>query len=204
MFKPDMATSHVVDLPRVRTFASGDGRLHAAWPTLVNGHPGAVAATLAASADAVELSEPITLWPATTDVALADAAGGPDGSYAAVWWGPDGPGLTEVDATGAVQVTTDLATERPLPSRRSRSTRSPAVCWRSGAKEPPRPVTGRSPGRSEVIRAAVATVVFAGAIRSLCRWSAAHPARTRYEQAHRHGGFRRFRPRARRAARAAR
>jgi hypothetical protein len=49
-------------------------------------------------------------------VALADAAGGRDGSYVAAWSGVDGPGLTEVDAAGAVQVSTDLATEMPLRS----------------------------------------------------------------------------------------
>jgi hypothetical protein len=114
MFTPDFDTTYVTDLPRVRTFASGDGRLHAAWPTLVNGHAGAMAATLEATADAVELTAPVTLWPATTDVALADAAGGPGSSYAAVWWDSDGPGVTEVDATGAVRMTADLATERPL------------------------------------------------------------------------------------------
>jgi hypothetical protein len=113
-FNPDFGTSYVTDLPRVRIFASGDGRLHAAWPTLVNGRAGAMAATLEASAGAVELRSPVTLWPATTDVTLADAAGGPDGSYAAVWWGGDGAGLTDRDATGAVRVTTDLATETPL------------------------------------------------------------------------------------------
>ena len=47
-------------------------------------------------------------------VALGDVARGRDGSYAVVWWGVDGPGLTEVDATGTVQVSTDLASERPL------------------------------------------------------------------------------------------
>ena len=73
-----------------------------------------MAATLAANAGAVELSAPVTLSPATTDVALADVAGGRDGSYAAVWWDVDGPGLTEVDAAGTVQVSTDLATERSL------------------------------------------------------------------------------------------
>jgi hypothetical protein len=114
MFIPDFDTVHVTDLPRVRTFASADGRLHAAWPALVGGHAGATAATLDVSADALALTAPIALWPATTDVALADATGGPDGSYAAVWWDPDGPGLAEVDATGAVRMTTNLATERPL------------------------------------------------------------------------------------------
>jgi hypothetical protein len=114
MFMPDFDTVHVTDLPRVRTFASGDGRLHAAWPALVGGHAGAMAATLDVNADALALAAPVTLWPATTDVALADAAGGPDGSYAAVWWDADGPGLAEVDSTGAVRMTTDLATERPL------------------------------------------------------------------------------------------
>ena len=111
---PDFETSYVVDLPRVLTFATGDGRLHAAWPALVNGHAGAMAATLTANANAVQLATPVTLWPATTDVALADAAGGPDGSYAAVWWDTDGPGLVEVDAAGAVHVSTGLAGERPL------------------------------------------------------------------------------------------
>jgi hypothetical protein len=52
--------------------------------------------------------------PAGVDVAFADAAGGPDGSYAAVSWGGGGPGVTEVDASGAVRTTTDLATERSL------------------------------------------------------------------------------------------
>ena len=114
MFSPDGGSAYVTDLPRVLTFATGDGRLHAAWPTLMGGHAGAMAATLTASAGAVELTAPLTLWPATTNVALADVARGPDGSYAAVWWDFDGPGLTEVDAAGAVQVSTDLATERPL------------------------------------------------------------------------------------------
>ena len=113
-FNPGFGANYVTDLPRVRIFASGDGRLHAAWPTLVNGRAGAMAATLEATAGAVELRAPVTLWPAATDVTLADAAGGPDGSYAAVWWGSDGLGLTEVDATGAVRVTTDVATETPL------------------------------------------------------------------------------------------
>jgi hypothetical protein len=98
----------------VRTFASGDGRLHAAWPTLVAGHAGAMAATLDVTADAVALTAPVTLWPATADVALADAAGGPGGSYAAVWWDAAGPGVTEVDAAGGVRMTADLATETPL------------------------------------------------------------------------------------------
>ena len=114
MFTPDFDTSFVTDLPRVLTFATGDGRLHAAWPALAGSHAGATAATLAATADAVELTAPLTLWPATTDVALEDVARGRDGSYAVVWWGVDGPGLTEVDATGTLQVSTDLATERPL------------------------------------------------------------------------------------------
>jgi hypothetical protein len=114
MFQPDLDAIHVVDLPRVLTFATGDGRLHAAWPAFVGGHAGAVAATLAVNGGAVELTAPLTLWPATADVGLDDVARGRDGSYAVVWWGVDGPGLTEVDAAGAVQVSTDLATERPL------------------------------------------------------------------------------------------
>jgi hypothetical protein len=116
MFTPDADTTYVTDLPRLRTFASGDGRLHAAWPTLVNGHAGAMAATLEATPDGVELTAPVTLTPTTSDVALADAAGGPDGSYAAVWWDSDGPGVTEVDATGSTRMTAGLATERPLRS----------------------------------------------------------------------------------------
>jgi hypothetical protein len=98
----------------VRTFASGDGRLHAAWPAPVDGHAGAAAATLEATAGGVELTSPVTLSPATTDAVFADAAGGPGGSYAAVWWDGNGPGVTEVDATGAVRVTTDLAVQPPL------------------------------------------------------------------------------------------
>jgi hypothetical protein len=116
MFNPDLASSHVTDLPRAHIFGTGDGRLHAAWPALVDGHAGAMAATLSANAGAAELTAPVTLWPATADVALADAAGGRDGSYVAAWSGVDGPGLTEVDAAGAVQVSTDLATEMPLRS----------------------------------------------------------------------------------------
>jgi hypothetical protein len=114
MYTPDLDTSHVTDLPRVLTFATDDGRLHAAWPALAGGHAAPMAATLAATADAVELTAPLTLWPATTDVALEDVARGRDGSYAVVWWGVDGPGLTEVDAAGTLQVSSDLATERPL------------------------------------------------------------------------------------------
>jgi hypothetical protein len=114
MFRPDFDTSHVTDLPRVHTFATGDGHLHAAWPTLVDDQAGAMAATLTANAGAAELTAPVTLWPATTNVGLEDVARGRDGSYAVVWWGVDGPGLTEVDAAGAVQIGTDLATERPL------------------------------------------------------------------------------------------
>jgi hypothetical protein len=114
MFNPGLGTSHVTDLPRAHIFATTDGRLHAAWPTLVDGHAGAVAVTLTASAGAVELTAPLTLWPSTMDVALEDVARGQDGSYAVVWWGDDGPGLTEVDATGTLQVSTPLATERAL------------------------------------------------------------------------------------------
>ena len=150
MFRPDFDTSHVTDLPRVRTFATGDGRLHAAWPTLVDGHAGAMAATLTANAGAAELTAPVTLWPATTNVALEDVARGRDGSYAVVWWGVDGPGLTEADAAGAVQVSTDLATERPLRFAKVAIDRAPAACSWCGAKEPRRPATGRSHGRSEV------------------------------------------------------
>jgi hypothetical protein len=114
MFRPDLDTTHVIALPRVRAFATGDGRLHAAWPALAGDHAGAMAATLTANAGAAELTAPLALWPATTNVTLEDVARGRDGSYAAVWWGVDGPGLTEVDAAGAAQVSTDLATERPL------------------------------------------------------------------------------------------
>jgi hypothetical protein len=114
MFNPGFDTSFVVVMPRVRTFASGDGRLHAAWPAPVDGHAGAAAATLEATAGGVELTSPVTLSPATTDAVFADAAGGPGGSYAAVWWDGNGPGVTEVDATGAVRVTTDLAVQPPL------------------------------------------------------------------------------------------
>jgi hypothetical protein len=113
MFNPGPGASHVTDLPRMLAFATDDGRLHAAWPTLLDGHAGAMAATLTASAGAVELTAPLTLWP-STDVALEDVARGRDGSYAVVWWGGDGPGLTEVDATGTLQVSTSLATERAL------------------------------------------------------------------------------------------
>jgi hypothetical protein len=114
MFTPDGATTFVTDLPRVRIFATGDGRLHAAWPVLADGHAAAMAATVEPTAGTVELTAPVTLSSTTTDAALADAAGGPDGSYAAVWWDTDGPGVTEVDATGAAHATSDLATERPL------------------------------------------------------------------------------------------
>jgi hypothetical protein len=114
MFHPGLDTSFVTDLPRVRTFATGDGRLHAAWPALVDDHAGAIAATLAASTEAVELITAVTLSPGATDVALEDVATGADGSYAAVWWGVDGPGFTEVDAAGAVKVSSGLATARPL------------------------------------------------------------------------------------------
>jgi hypothetical protein len=114
MFNASFDTSYVVVMPRVRTFASGDGRLHAAWPAPVNGHAGAAAATLEATAGGLELTAPVTLSPPTTDAALADAAGGPDGPYAAVWWDGDGPGVTEVDGTGAVRMTSDLAIQSPL------------------------------------------------------------------------------------------
>jgi len=110
-FVPDVLTSSVVDFPRATTFTTGDGRLHAAWPALVNGHAGVMAAMLAANAGAVELRTPIAL---SGEGALEDAVGGQDGSYAAVWWGADGPGLSKVDGRGAVHVTAALATERPL------------------------------------------------------------------------------------------
>jgi hypothetical protein len=114
MYQPDLDTTYVTDLPRLRVFATDDGRLHAAWPALVDGHAGAVAATLTAGGGAIQLTAPVTLWPATADVALEDVATGADGSYAALWWAPDGPGLAEVDAAGAVQITADIATQRPL------------------------------------------------------------------------------------------
>ena len=113
-FVPDVSTSYVVDFPRAATLATGDGRLHAAWPALVNGHAGVIAAMLAANGGAVGLTTPAALSPATTDATLDDAVGGPDGSYAAVWSGADGPGLSEVNGTGAVHVTPDLATARAL------------------------------------------------------------------------------------------
>jgi hypothetical protein len=134
-FVPDVSTSHVVDQPRALTFATRDGRLHAAWPALVHGHAGAMAATLSANGGAVELTTPTALSPAK-DAALGDAVGGPDGSYAAVWWGPDGPGLSEVDGKGAVHLTTDLATERALrPAKVAIDPGSgrPLVVWSEGS-----------------------------------------------------------------------
>jgi hypothetical protein len=111
-FAPDFDTVHVTDLPRVLAFATGD-RLQAAWPALTGAHGGAIAATVATN-DAVEITMPVTLSPATTDVALEHAAGGPDGSFAAVWFSGDSVGLTEVDAAGAAHLTADLATQRAL------------------------------------------------------------------------------------------
>lgn len=113
-FVPDGDTAYVTDLPRVLTFATADRRLHAAWPALVGGHGGAMAATLAAGNDAVEVTMPVTLSPATTHVALEDVVGAPDGSFAAVWFAGDTVGLTEVDAAGTAHLTSDLVTERAL------------------------------------------------------------------------------------------
>jgi hypothetical protein len=113
-FVPDGDTAYVTDLPRVLTFATGDRRLHVAWPALVGGHAGAMAVTLAAHNDAVEVTMPVTLSPTTTHVALEDVAGAPDGSFAAVWFAGDTVGLTEVDAAGTALLTSDLGTERAL------------------------------------------------------------------------------------------
>ena len=113
-FDPDFDTAYVTDLPRGLTFATGDGRLHAAWPALVGAHVGAVAATLATKDDVVDVTMPVVLSPPTTDVALEDATGGPDGLFAAVWYAGDSLGLSEVDAEGAAHLTTELATERAL------------------------------------------------------------------------------------------
>ena len=114
MFLPDFETAYVTDFPRVLTYATGDRRLHAAWPALVGDHVGARAATLAADDDAVEVTMPVTLAPATSDVALEDVAGAPDGSFAATWFAGDTVRLTEVDAAATAHPSTDLATERPL------------------------------------------------------------------------------------------
>ena len=113
-FTPSVDTAYVTDLTRVLTFATGDRRLHAAWPTLVDGHAGVLAATLVATDDAVEVTTPVTLSPTATDVALEDVAGGPDGSFAATWFAGDTVGVTEVDAAGTAQPATGLATERAL------------------------------------------------------------------------------------------
>jgi hypothetical protein len=127
MFLPNVDTAYVTGFPRVLTFATGDRRLHAAWPALVGDHVGARGATLAANDDAVELTMPVTLAPATSDLALEDVAGAPDGSFAAVWFAGDTVGLTEVDADGGAHLSTDLATERPLHGA------SVAIDPRSGA-----------------------------------------------------------------------
>jgi hypothetical protein len=110
----DIGIPFVTDFPRVLTFATGDRRLHAAWPALVGDHGGARAATLAAGDDAVEITMPVTLSPAGLDVGLEDTAGARDGSFAAVWIAGDTVGLTEVDAAGTAQLTSGLATERAL------------------------------------------------------------------------------------------
>lgn len=109
VFVPDFDTAYVTLFSRVLTFATGDGRLHAAWPELVDGRAGAVAATLAGSG-----SSEVTVSPAGTHVALEHVAGGPDGSFAAVWFAGDTVGLTEVDAAGTARPATELATERAL------------------------------------------------------------------------------------------
>jgi hypothetical protein len=114
MFVTDIGIPFVTDFPRVLTFATGDRRLHAAWPALVGDHGGARAATLAAGDDAVEITMPVTLSPAGLDVGLEDTAGARDGSFAAVWIAGDTVGLTEVDAAGTAQLTSGLATERAL------------------------------------------------------------------------------------------
>jgi hypothetical protein len=135
MFAPDFDTAYVTNLPRVLTFATGDRRLHAGWPALVGAHVSAVAATLAAHDDAVEVTMPVTLSPATTDVALEDAVGTPEGSFAAVWFSGDSVGLTEVDDAGTAHLVTDLATERALRGARvaidPRSGRA-LVVWSQG------------------------------------------------------------------------
>jgi hypothetical protein len=117
-FVPTMATVYVTDHLRVLPLVTSDNRLIAVWPALVDGHVRAMAATLVPEARAVGFGLPFALSPATTDVALEDAAAGPDGDFAVTWFdlsdGRGTPGLAEVDASGAVRSLSGLASERAL------------------------------------------------------------------------------------------
>ena len=101
-FVPTGQTAYVTDnLRAVAVLASG-GRLRVVWPVLVTGHVRAAVSELApaqhgtiAPAPKQLLSEP------TQDVAIEDAARGPQGQLAAVWFDRN-QNLAEVDATGAV------------------------------------------------------------------------------------------------------
>ena len=118
MFKPDVDTTYVTDLPRVRTFVTTDGRLHAAWPALAGSRAGVTAATLVPTAGSVVATMPVALTPATSHAALEDAAAGPDGSFAVAWYdtstGSGTQSVAEVDSAGAVRTTTGVSTRPAL------------------------------------------------------------------------------------------
>ena len=158
MFTPDLDTSYVTDLPRVLTFATGDRRLHAAWPALAGGHAGAMAATLAAAADAFELTTPLTLSARHHE---RGARGRRARAGRLVRRGLVGRRRARPDRGGrhrnAAGQHGPRHREAPaLCEGRDRSGLSAACSW-CGAKEPRRPATGRSHGRSEGMSTATET-----------------------------------------------
>lgn len=138
-FVPTGVTSYVTDHLRVLVVQTSDARLHAVWPALQAGRVRAMTARLVPETSSVGFTLPAALSAADTDVALDDAAVGPDGRFAVTWFdtanGAGTPNLAEVDGHGGVDTTTGLAEERALAgSRVAYDPRSgtPLVLWSEG------------------------------------------------------------------------
>jgi hypothetical protein len=105
----------------------------------MDGRVRAVTAALIPGLQSVGFDPPTTLSPATTNIALEDAAAGPAGSFAVAWFdlagGRGSAAVAEVDGSGAVRTEAGPATGRVLFGTQvaySPRTGRPTVVWSEG------------------------------------------------------------------------
>ena len=138
-FQATGQNAFVTDRLRAFPLITTDGRIRVVWPAMLGGHVRAAVTRLYPERGGVGTGPPVPASDPAFDVALEDAATGPGGRFAFVWFdlsdGRGTPGLAEGGATGGLRVTSRLAGERALRGAQvAYDTRAgrPAVAWTEG------------------------------------------------------------------------
>jgi len=133
-------TAFVTDRLRAIPLITTDGRLRVVWPAMLDGHVRVAVTRLYPERGGVGTGPPVPASNPAFDIAIEDAATGPDGRYAFTWFdlsdGQGTPSAAQAAATGALRVTPPLATERALRGAQiayDPVSGQPAVAWTEGS-----------------------------------------------------------------------